>query len=124
MNAKILHKLSFADLRKVAKDNIDLENAALITDDFTGYVPFKNLIKHETVNHSQKEYVRGNTHTNTIEGFWTILKRGIIGQYHYLSDKYLNKYIVEFCFKYNNRNNDNIFDLVLNNSVNQLAYVR
>ena len=124
VNAKVLHKLSFADLKKVAKDNIDLENAVLMTDDFTGYIPFKNLVKHETINHSAKEYARGNIHTNTIEGFWATLKRGIVGQYHYLSDKYLNKYIVEFCFKYNNRNNENMFDLVLNNSFNSLVYVK
>ena len=101
-----------------------MENAILITDDYTGYIPFKDLIKHESVNHSKKEYVRGNIYTNTIEGFWATLKRGIVGQYHYLSDKYLAKYVNEFCFKYNNRNNKNIFDLLLNNSVKNYAYAR
>ena len=83
VSAKVLHKLSFADLKKVAKDNIDLENAVLMTDDFTGYIPFKNLVKHETINHSQGEYVKNDknkkhkTHTNTIEGYWSLVKRTI-----------------------------------------------
>lgn len=124
VKAQVLHKISFADLKKVVENTIDLENAILITDDYTGYIPFKDLIKHESVNHSKKEYVRGNIYTNTIEGFWATLKRGIVGQYHYLSDKYLAKYANEFCFKYNNRNNKNIFDLLLNNSVKNYAYAR
>jgi len=69
------------------------------------------------VNHSAKEYARGQSHTNTIEGFWSLLKRGIVGQYHYLSDKHLNKYILEFCYKYNNRDNTNVFEKLLSNAV-------
>ena len=88
-----------------------------MTDDFKGYIPFKKIVKHETVNHSAKEYVNGNKHTNTIEGFWSLLKRGITGQYHWLSDKWLNQYIQEFCFKYNNRENINVFDLLVGNMV-------
>lgn len=57
------------------------------------------------------------TNTNTIEGFWSLLKRGITGQYHWLSDKWLNQYIQEFCFKYNNRENANVFDLLVGNMV-------
>jgi len=73
--------------------------------------------KHETVNHSAKEYVNGNKRTNTIEGFWSQMKRGINGQYQWLSDKWLNQYIQEFCFKYNNRENANVFDLLVGNMV-------
>lgn len=115
--AKMQSALKFEDLKKTAKKLIDFENAVLMTDDYKGYIPFKNLIKHETINHSAKEYARGQSHTNTIEGFWSLLKRGITGQYHYLSDRYLNKYITEFCFKYNNRTNKDIFSLVINNAV-------
>lgn len=110
-------ELKFKDLKKVAKKSIDFENTVLMTDDYKGYIPFKSLINHQTVNHSQKQYVDGNKHTNTIEGFWSLLKRGITGQYHHLSDKWLNKYITEFCYKYNNRNNQNVFENLLTNAL-------
>ena len=97
--------------------NIDFDNSTLMTDDFKGYIPFKKIVKHETVNHSAKEYVNGNKRTNTIEGFWSQMKRGINGQYQWLSDKWLNQYIQEFCFKYNNRENANVFDLLVGNMV-------
>jgi len=56
-------------------------------------------------------------HTNTIEGFWGIFKRAFIGSYHQLSKKYLQAYIEECCFKYNNRLNKDVFGLVIANSV-------
>lgn len=105
------------DLKKIAKKSIDFEKTVLITDDYKGYIPFKSLLNHQTVNHSQKQYVNGNKHTNTIEGFWSLLKRGITGQYHHLSEKWLNKYIIEFCYKYNNRNNQNVFEHLLTNAL-------
>jgi hypothetical protein len=61
------------------------------------------------VRHSAGEYVVGAVHTNTIEGFWSILKRGIIGIYHNVSAKYLPLYVAEFQFRYNNRMNADIF---------------
>ena len=111
--AKKQKELKFKDLKRTAKQAIDFENTILMTDDYKGYIPFKKLVNHQTVNHSQKQYVDGNKHTNTIEGFWALLKRGITGQYHHLSDRWLNRYITEFCFKYNNRNNKNVFENLL-----------
>lgn len=64
---------------------------------------------HEAVNHSAKRYVIGAVHTNTIEGFWSIFKRGIVGSYHKVSRKYLALYVAEFQFWYNNRLNGDIF---------------
>ena len=58
---------------------------------------------HETVNHSIGEYVRGDAHTNTIEGYFSILKRGIIGTYHHVSEAHLKRYLGEFDFRYNER---------------------
>lgn len=58
---------------------------------------------------SKGDYVQGVVHTNTIEGFWSILKRGIIGNYHKVSRKYLLLYVAEFQFRYNNRGNEDIF---------------
>jgi len=56
-----------------------------------------------------KQYVVGAIHTNTIEGFWSIFKRGIVGTFHKVSAKYLPLYVAEFQFRYNNRLNDDIF---------------
>lgn len=58
---------------------------------------------HETVNHSIKEYVRGDAHTNTAEGYFSILKRGIYGTYHHVSAEHLKRYLGEFDFRYNER---------------------
>jgi hypothetical protein len=55
------------------------------------------------VNHSQEVYVSGDVHTQTIDGFWSLLKRGIGGVYHSVSDKYLQMYLDEYAFRYNNR---------------------
>ena len=64
---------------------------------------------HESVKHSENEYVRGEIHTNNIESFWALLKRGIIGTYHNVSKKYLPLYLAEFQFRYNNRRESDIF---------------
>lgn len=110
-------ELKFSDLKKTAAEHIDFENTVLMTDDYRGYIPFKHLLTHQSVNHSQKQWANGAIHTNTIESFWALLKRGITGQYHHLSDKYLNRYITEFCFKYNNRKTQDVFGLVLTNAL-------
>ena len=58
---------------------------------------------HETVNHGIGEYVRGNVHTNTIEGYFSILKRGITGTYHHGSQQHMKPYLAEFNYRYNER---------------------
>ncbi len=110
-------KLKSENMQRIIRRNIDLDNTVLMTDDYRGYSPISKIIEHKIINHSQRQYVNGDIHTNTIEGFWALLKRGIIGQYHKLSKKYLNQYINEFCFKYNNRNNINAFDMLLKRAV-------
>ena len=71
------------------------------------YRPYEDLSKegyiHERVPHAEKVYVVGNVHTNTIEGFWSLLKRGISGVYHAVSEKHLQRYLNEYAFRYNHR---------------------
>ncbi len=78
--------------------------STVITDGFGAYKGLDKTYTHEVVMHSENEYVRpGNIHTNSIEGFWSQLKRGIIGVYHQVSPKHLHRYCHEFGYKYNTR---------------------
>lgn len=80
------------------------QDAQLYSDEWRAYSSLKKRgYSHTTVNHSKLEYVRGNAHTNTIEGFWSQLKRSIDGTYHAVSPKYLQSYLNEFTFRYNLR---------------------
>lgn len=80
------------------------ETAKLYTDEYTSYARLKRVYDHQTVKHNQHQYVNGRVHTNTIESFWAILKRGIFGIYHFTSKKHLQLYVDEFAFRYNSRN--------------------
>ncbi len=90
-------------------------SAILYTDEWKGYNDVSKKYSHFTVDHSKGQYADGDAYTNTIEGFWTLLKRGYIGIYHYMSRKHLQKYVDEFVFRYNTRkiSDANRFDLLL-----------
>jgi transposase-like protein len=80
------------------------KSATMVTDSFKSYglLPYLGY-NHVTVDHAKGEYCRGMVHTNTIEGFWSLFKRGVIGIYHYVSPKHLNAYCNEFAYRYNTR---------------------
>lgn len=103
-------------LQRIIKKSIE-KGANLMTDEWRSYRGLDMKYIHSIVCHNRGQYVDGIKHTNTIESFWSLLKRGIIGQYHYVTAKYLNKYIDEFCFRYNNRSNVQIFDLTIQKAV-------
>jgi transposase-like protein len=109
-------KLTSKSLAKFVRDNIEFSDAVLITDEFKGYIRVKSFMKHEVINH-QVCYVDGEIHTNTIESFWGLLKRGIVGQYHRVTLRHLNQYITEFCYRYNGRRNPALFDKTLARAV-------
>lgn len=106
-------------LTKFIKDNVK-KGSTISTDEWIGYNKVSSLFNHLVVTHKSGQYVNGNAHTNTIEGFWSLFKRGIVGQYHQISAKYIDKYVSEFCFRYNNRGNKYIFESVILKSVNIL----
>ena len=85
VRAKVSRVLNSNRLMQLVRRNVDPKKAVLMTDEYKGYLPVKKYMLHETVNHGAKQYVNGNIHTNTIEGFWALLKRGIVGQYHKVS---------------------------------------
>jgi hypothetical protein len=75
-----------------------------MTDTAGGYMGVgKEFVRHEMVDHSDGEYVRGDAHSNTVEGYFSILKRGINGVYHHVSEAHLKRYLAEFDFRYNHR---------------------
>lgn len=80
------------------------EGSTIYTDDFAGYDPLNSLYKHESINHTAKEYVRGDVTTNSIESVWAVMKRGINGVYHQVSRKHLGRYVNEFTFRLNEGN--------------------
>jgi transposase-like protein len=87
-------------------DKVDL----VATDEHHGYDRLKAMgYEHDTIAHSAGEYVRGEVHTNNIESFWSLLKRGVVGTFHHVSKKYLPLYLAEFQFRHNNRKNPDIF---------------
>ncbi len=109
-------KLTTKNLADLVRRNVDTNNATLITDEFTGYIGIRRILPHEIVDHS-KWYVDGFKHTNNIESFWALLKRGIVGQYHKVSIRYLPKYIDEFCYRWNNREDIDLFGTTLKKAV-------
>ena len=92
-------------VEKTVADKVSL----IATDEWGGYRDLKHFYPHQTVDHKSGEYVRGSVHTNNIESFWSLLKRGVIGTYHNVSKKYLPLYLNEFAWRFNNRKNPDIF---------------
>jgi transposase-like protein len=105
-------KLKHKSLAKLVRECIDTNDAVLITDEYRGYIRIKSFMPHHTINHTFA-YVDGEIYTNTIEGFWGLLKRGIMGQYHKVTLRHLHQYVTEFCYRYNGRNNPALFDLTI-----------
>jgi len=90
-------------LAPILFENVD-PNSALMTDTAGGYMRLgKRFARHEMVDHGADEYVRGEAHSNTVEGYFSILKRGIIGTYHHVSEAHLQRYLNEFDFRHSNR---------------------
>lgn len=87
----------------IVRANIAKETA-MMTDEWGGYRYLSGeFASHETVNHSQKEYGRGNVHTNTVGGFYSIFKRGMKGAYQHCAEHHLHRYLAEFDFRDTNR---------------------
>lgn len=75
----------------------------IYTDEFTGYKRLSALYNHNKINPSARQYVRGDVHTNSIESFWALFKRGFIGVYHWMSFKHMQRYVDEFVASWNLR---------------------
>jgi transposase-like protein len=97
-------------LHKFIKAALAGDTECIMTDTWQAYNGIEDEnTRHETVNHLAKEYVRGEAHTNSVESVWSLFKRSIVGSYHQISAKHLDRYLDEFEFRFNNRNNPYLF---------------
>lgn len=98
------------NLHAFVREQVSDEAMNIYTDSLPAYRGIGDEdTRHETVDHSRGEYVRGEVHTNTIEGAFGLFKRGLIGSFHQISRKHLDRYLDEFEFRYNNRKNPYLF---------------
>jgi transposase-like protein len=103
VRAFTLPRVTSENLKEVVFGHVD-RSATLMTDDYNGYKPIgEHFAQHGVVVHSKDEYVRGENYTNTVEGFFSLLKRGINGTFHHVSRGHLGRYVDEFAFRYENR---------------------
>ncbi len=107
--ARVVDSVDTATLTNFVRETVSRKVSLLVSDEWTGYRNLKHEYPHEVIAHTKGQYVVGAIHTNTIEGFWSIFKRGVVGTFHKVSKKYLPLYIAEFQFRYNNRENSDIF---------------
>ena len=86
------------------------ETEAIYTDELRSYLGIGDAdTRHETVTHGDREWVDGDVHTNSVEGVWSLLKRSIMGAFHKVSHKHLDRYLEEIEWRFNNRDNPHIF---------------
>jgi transposase-like protein len=107
--ARVLKRVTSQTMLDFVNEAISNKVSLLATDDAVVYGDYLRNRNHATVNHSAHQYVVGAVHTNTIEGFWSIFKRGVVGTFHKMSAKYMPLYVAEFQFRYNNRFNPDMF---------------
>jgi transposase-like protein len=108
--ARVIADVRAATLETFVRESVSTKVSLLCTDKWVGYKHLnREFPQHETIDHAAGQYVCGAVHTQTIEGFWSIFKRGVIGTFHKVSAKYLPLYVAEFQFRYNNRLNADIF---------------
>ena len=106
--ARVLDHVNKRNVERFVREAVSNKVSLLATDEHQVYGGLKEYPR-ESVHHKIEEYVVGAVHTNTIEGFWSIFKRGVMGTFHKMSVKYLPLYVAEFQFRYNNRFNPDMF---------------
>jgi transposase-like protein len=120
---KVIKDTTGETLGNFVKSNV-LIKSWLMTDENYSYRKLGKIYTHDRVHHTVREYVRGIVHTNTIENFWSVVKRCIHGTYHQLSEKHLQTYMNEFCYRHVNRKETPqvIMDKALSNCKGRLRW--
>ena len=106
--AEVAGSLKGPSVLRFIQSNVDPDGSLLITDEFTGYRGVRDFMPHAVIKHAE-QYVDGETHTNTIEGFWSLLKRAWYGSHHHYSKRWMPLYIAEATWKYNHRKSGDAF---------------
>ena len=118
--AKTVDKVNMKgrNMRAFVRQHVNTEASSLYTDEYKAYMGMSKVIPHSVIRHSEW-YVDGDIHTNTIESFWALLKRGMFGQFHSVSRRHLQRYVDEFCYRYNLRkaNRGFAFYLTINRAI-------
>jgi transposase-like protein len=107
--ARVIDNVRADTLTQFVRETVSDKVSLLVTDEWVGYNRIWDEFPSAVIQHTKGEYVVGAIHTNTIEGFWSLIKRGVMGTFHKVSRKYLPLYVAEFEFRYNNRHNPDIF---------------
>ena len=104
MRAKVVERVSAKALKGAIRENVK-KSAAIMTDEFSSYRGLAREFSggHETVNHGEHEYVRGDAHVNSAESFFALFKRGVHGTFHHVSKTHLHRYCDEFGFRWDHR---------------------
>lgn len=109
--------ISGKTLRPILVKNVS-RKSTLMTDTAGGYMDVgKEFARHEMVDHGKDEYVRGDAHSNTAEGYFSVLKRGVNGTFHHISEAHLHRYLAEFDFRYNHRSALGVTDAERTNKI-------
>jgi len=114
--AEVAKGLTGRDIFQFIRRVVNTKESELMTDEYHAYNALGKEMKHHVINH-QEQYVDGDTHTNTIEGFWSLLKRAWYGTHHHYTTGYTPLYVAEGCYKYNNRHRETIFFKFLRDSM-------
>ncbi len=106
---QVIEKTNAATIDRFVRETVSDKVSLVATDEALGYEHLTDFgYKHKRVRHAAGEYVRGEVHTQNIESFWSLLKRGVVGTYHNVSTKYLPLCLNEFSFRFNKRDNPEI----------------
>ena len=114
--AEVAKGLTGRDILEFIRRVVNVKESELMTDEYHAYNALSRDMKHEVINH-QEQYVDGDKHTNTIEGFWSLLKKAYYGTHHHYSTGYTPLYVHERCYIYNNRHRETIFGEFINESM-------
>ena len=110
--AKMVNSVTADRVKEFIFLNVSTRQSTLMTDENLVYHFVDDFMKHKTVNHNV-QYVDGIVHTNTLEGFWSLLKRAWYGTHHHYSKRFMSLYVAEACYKYNHRDTENVFDVFI-----------
>jgi IS1 family transposase/transposase-like protein len=111
--ARVIANTDTRTLEGFVRAAVSEKVSLLVTDEHSGYRNLGDTFPHAFVKHAKKQYVDGVVHTQSIDSFWSLLKRGIMGSFHKVSRKYLPLSVAEFQFRHNNRHNSDIFEAAI-----------